>query len=142
MAYLCLWVIWLVALWYLSAGNPAPKSAPQIPHLDKVAHFGYFLIGGGLLAFFGLMKWAAISRMRLFGVVWVIGAVIGRLDEYHQTFTPGRIGNDTGDWLADMLGTAFGAIVVIWFVMPELQRALVRSKNIAGKSQFVSNSLD
>ena len=40
--------------------------------------------------------------------VLVIG-LIGGLDEWHQSFTPGRSGNDLSDLLADVLGAAAGA---------------------------------
>lgn len=39
----------------------------------------------------------------------VVIALIGALDEYHQSFTPGRSGNDPFDWLADLLGAIAGA---------------------------------
>ncbi|MEY3896711.1 MAG: hypothetical protein RLZZ214_2231 [Verrucomicrobiota bacterium] len=39
----------------------------------------------------------------------VVVALIGALDEYHQSFTPGRSGNDPFDWLADLLGATAGA---------------------------------
>ena len=53
-------------------------------------------------------------------VVIVVGFVIGRLDEYHQSFTPGRTGNDNGDWLADILGSIGGAWVMLVSVLPRL----------------------
>lgn len=42
--------------------------------------------------------------------VIVIG-IVGILDEYHQSFTPGRSGNDPYDWLADVVGGMVGALV-------------------------------
>ena len=38
----------------------------------------------------------------------LVFAILGALDEYHQTFTPGRSGNDPFDWLADVLGASTG----------------------------------
>lgn len=38
-----------------------------------------------------------------------MGGLVGIIDEYHQTFTPGRTGNDLGDWIADILGSIAGA---------------------------------
>jgi len=55
-------------------------------------------------------------------MVALVCSVIGRLDEYHQTFTPGRSGNDTGDWLADTLGGAAGAVFVLFLVLPGIRK--------------------
>lgn len=144
MAYLCLLVVWAVTLWFLSAGNPAPKNGPEIPHLDKLAHFLYFSAGGVLLAACGLLLMPVLrqQRWRLFWCVTALVAVIGRLDEYHQTFTPGRSGNDMGDWAADILGGGAGACFVLFLVWPGLQHVGAMSQKKSGKSQFVANSLD
>ena len=53
-------------------------------------------------------------------VVLIVGVLIGRLDEYHQSFTPGRSGNDNGDWLADILGAATGSWIMIKCMLPRL----------------------
>ena len=50
-------------------------------------------------------NWKAIIG----GVIIAI-ALTGCLDEYHQSFTPGRSGNDPYDWLADVLGATAGAL--------------------------------
>lgn len=123
--FLCL--VWVVTLWFLSAGNPAPKDGPDIPHLDKVAHFVYFLGGGAALAAALGLRWENGSAGRIFLIVLVVGCVIGRLDEYHQSFTPGRTGNDTGDWIADTLGSAAGAWLVVIFLLPRWRRETVKS---------------
>ncbi|BDS06096.1 hypothetical protein NT6N_11360 [Oceaniferula spumae] len=144
-AYLFLFIIWAVTLWFLSEGNPAPESAPEIIHLDKVAHFGYFFGGGGLLAgFFGLRSQVKMPHRfpwAVFFTVLLIGTVIGRLDEYHQSFTPGRSGNDNWDWLADILGTAAGAWVMLISVIPRLVSRVDRQID-GGDTEIVANSLD
>jgi VanZ family protein len=38
---------------------------------------------------------------------------VGGLDEWHQTFTPGRSGGDVWDWLADMTGGFIGAFIAL-----------------------------
>ncbi len=119
-AYLFLFVIWMGALWFLSAGNNAPKETFTIPHIDKLYHFLYFFAGGTTLSLFVGLKWPTIDTKRLFIICLVIGSIIGRLDEYHQSFTPGRSGNDTGDWLADTLGGGAGALLGIKLILPTL----------------------
>jgi len=86
-----------------------PEGGPEIPHIDKILHFGYFL-GGGLI----LGTWIRLGRnppsgtlVRVVIPLAILG-IVGALDEYHQTFTPGRSGNDPFDWLADFLGSATG----------------------------------
>jgi VanZ family protein len=95
-------IIWAVVLWNLSA-SPSLQSGPSFPLNDKFLHCGYF--GGGavcfLLALFGkttpLPGWRTLALRSL-----PFTAIIGALDEFHQTFTPGRSGNDPWDWLADV----------------------------------------
>lgn len=122
-AYLCLYLGWWVTLWLLSSGNPAPKSGFEIPHIDKVAHFGYFFIGGALLSTWCLTVKPVWRNRRwgvFFSVVMVI-SLVGLLDEYRQSFTPGRSGNDMGDWIADTVGGAAGAAFVLSVVLPGIR---------------------
>jgi len=141
--YFCLFAGWWITLWFLSANNPAPKNGPDIPHLDKVAHFGYFFIGGALLSTAAVVAWPVLLRhWRMFFVALVVVcSVIGRLDEYHQGFTLGRSGNDRGDWAADTLGGAAGAFFVLGWVLPRVRRVDKTHKKL-GKRQITSNSLD
>jgi VanZ family protein len=102
--------MWLVVLWMLSS-NPLPAGSdlPPIPHLDKVAHFGYFFVGGSLIAAFLYRSAPASPRWSFMGLIAVlIVAAVGALDEYHQTFVEGRSGNDPWDWLADVIGAWAG----------------------------------
>lgn len=87
--------------------------SPPINHFDKIAHFGYFFGGSGLLcAYLFLRKPAAPVRWKsLITTAVIVMAIVGILDEYHQSFTPGRSGNDPFDWLADVLGGTVGALV-------------------------------
>lgn len=108
--WICAWLIWFSTLWYLSSITPKIKDAPQIPHLDKVAHFCYFMAGGFCIAnALFLRKNKSSSWKQILIISILIGASAGAIDEYHQTFTPGRTGNSYGDWIADTLGTAAGA---------------------------------
>ena len=116
-AYLCLFVIWAILLWFLSARSPGPNDVLPIAHLDKVLHFFYFACGGFTLAAYGGLQWPVASRLKLLMLVTVVSCAIGRLDEYHQGFIPGRSGNDSGDWLADTLGGFFGAWFVIRYIL-------------------------
>ncbi len=104
--------IWFVGLWLVSSLPGNAVSLPAFPHADKIAHFGYFLGGGFLLAWLirCLGKWSA---WRVAIAVFVITAAVGAADELHQTFTPGRSGGDPGDWLADVSGGFAGAWIFL-----------------------------
>jgi len=105
-------VIWFVSLWVLSSNSHTNDNLPQIANIDKVAHFGFFFGGGGLLsALLYRRKAESPDWARLICTVTLIISAVGVLDEIHQSFTPGRSGNDVYDWMADTLGGLTGAIV-------------------------------
>lgn len=107
--------IWFLILWKLSATPGGSLPILTFPHADKVVHFTYFFIGGTLMAnalrlTFRLPLWA------VFAVVLLIIFGIGIQDEWHQTRTPGRSGNDRGDLLADCMGGGMAALLVAcWY---------------------------
>ena len=103
-------LLWFAVLWWLSSFSLVGKIAPPIPNFDKLAHFGYFFGGSGLLcAYLFRRKPDRPNWKAIIGGVIVAIALTGGLDEYHQSFTPGRSGNDPYDWLADVLGATAGA---------------------------------
>ncbi len=106
-------IFWAVTLYMLSSfSKTMPDGGAEIPHIDKILHFGYFM-GGGII--FGtwvlLWKGTAAGALARIAIPLAILACGGALDEYHQTFTPGRSGNDPFDWLADSLGSATGLLI-------------------------------
>jgi VanZ family protein len=104
---------WLVALFLLSSFSLVSDYTPSINHFDKVAHFGYFFGGSGLLCAYLFRRKPAppVHWKSLLITVVIVIAIVGILDEYHQSFTPGRSGNDPFDWLADVSGGIAGAFV-------------------------------
>lgn len=103
-------IVWALVLYTLSAlSNVNPVDAPQIPHLDKILHFGFFMGGAFLFTTHLLLKHGVTAHSVIRVVTPILlFAVIGALDEYHQSFTLGRSGNDPFDWLADLLGASMG----------------------------------
>lgn len=88
-------IAWAALLFFLSSRESLP--APRLPHFDKVAHFGAYLVLGALLAL-------AADRSRL--PLWVailLGIAYGASDEVHQMFVPGRT-SSLGDLAADAAG--------------------------------------
>jgi VanZ family protein len=98
---------WAVTLWVLSSRS-MPGGAPKIPHFDKVAHLAYFTIGSFLFCRLLVLLRSHGSRASLLLATVCFALLVGAADEFHQTFTPGRSGNDAGDLLADTLGGLLG----------------------------------
>lgn len=109
-------VIWLVVLWNLSANTTLP-SGPSFPFKDKLLHSIYYC-GGALCFLFVLYgRKTSLPTFRSLLIPSVLfTAIVGATDEYHQTFTPGRMGNDPWDWLADISGGVLAAYLV-WRVL-------------------------
>lgn len=110
--WLAAFLFWFATLWVLSSLSLSTPYKPPVNNFDKVEHFGYFLGGSGLLCAWMFRRnpenpnWKKIILTTI-GVI----ALIGILDEFHQTFTPGRSGNDPFDWLADVSGATVGALI-------------------------------
>jgi VanZ family protein len=110
--WLTCFILWFISLWILSSFAGPGQGLPPIVNIDKVAHFGYFFGGSGLLSAY-LFRRSPLQTdwKRLFVIVVSIIAAIAVLDEFHQSFTPGRSGNDPFDGLADLAGAAVGVLV-------------------------------
>ncbi len=108
---------WLVLLWCLSSGPVSMPDGPMLPHFDKFCHFAYFA-SGGFLATRCLAPNRRLSPRLALLVAIALLAAIGWLDEWHQSFVPGRSGNDLGDWIADLTGAVAGS----WFMQPKRPR--------------------
>lgn len=92
---------------FLQSSKPGSQIRIQSP-VDKAIHMGAF----GVLAF--LLALGAGRRLERHAV-WLIPlsiAVLGGLDEFHQSFSPGR-SVSAGDVAADFLG-ALAATIAWW----------------------------
>jgi VanZ family protein len=112
---------WAAGIFWLSA-----RTGPEIAEMnifdvwDKAAHFSAFLAGAVALAV--ALRWSTAwtwTRIAIFTGIAI--SLYGASDEYHQLFTPRRSGADIGDWLADTLGAAAGALVTT-LIHARLQR--------------------
>ncbi|MFM7181734.1 MAG: VanZ family protein [Verrucomicrobiales bacterium] len=112
------WVLWLATLWVLSAQSLPAQKLPDFQFSDKFAHFGYFFLGGSLLAI-ALRDVVPVWRKRVLLII-AASALIGAGDEYHQSFVKNRYGNDPWDWLADTIGGTAAALLV----NPRLKRRI------------------
>ncbi|MDR0786851.1 MAG: VanZ family protein [Gemmatimonadota bacterium] len=99
-------ILWAAVLYLLSSRSSLP--IPGIPGIDKVGHFFAYLILGFLCA--RATSRLAVSPLFAVAAGWVYGA----LDEFHQSFVPGR-DSSAGDWLADAVGVAVGVSLFLLF---------------------------
>jgi len=106
-----LFAVWLGILFFFSS-NESPKDMPTLlPHQDKVIHFVFY--AGGACALAGaLVRSFSLRGARLLAATVAVLALAGALDEYNQQFVPGRQGMDPYDWAADIVGAAFGVLVL------------------------------
>jgi VanZ family protein len=97
-----------VMSFYLSS-QPQIYMPPGIVLWDKLLHFVCFAgLTGSWTFWFPLETWKKHTlRNILFCIVGV--AVYGALDEWHQSFTPGREVS-VYDWFADVLGAVLGSV--------------------------------
>ncbi len=103
----CLLLLWFLGIFVISSIPAREIPGPNIPHLDKLVHFVAYGFGGFFLAW----GFASIGRRRNILLVGVLITILGALDEWYQTLTPGRSGLDVGDMIADALGGFFGAFL-------------------------------
>ena len=85
---------------------PAEAVPVQTSKIDKVLHFSIYTVFSYLLTrqfSYSMTRSKAAAFAVLFAVVF------GALDEWHQSFIPGR-STELADWGADSLGALVGAI--------------------------------
>ena len=112
MARRLLWV-WLPAV----AQMAAIFVASSIPNLGELpggvspdfGHFvGYALLGGLLARALADARVTGLTT-RAAALAWLVSAVYGASDEFHQSFVPGRT-PDVNDWLVDIAGAAVAIV--------------------------------
>ncbi|MGH8046907.1 MAG: VanZ family protein [Chthoniobacterales bacterium] len=99
--------VWCITLFILSSIPNYRFPQPPFSWADKAVHTlifatGAFLLGCAAKRTFHFASWKGAV------LIFVTMVLIGVGDEFHQTFTPGRSGNDRGDLLADALGALLG----------------------------------
>lgn len=106
---------YLGVIFYLSSLSsvPVPELFPQI---DKVIHLTAYLI----LGFLSRNAFDSIG-IKLGTWPFLVAALYGVSDEYHQSFVPGR-DCSLYDWIADCAGCVLG----VYFVFPVIRRFLAK----------------
>lgn len=105
-------VVWAAVLWWMSSAARDFPEGLDFRASDKILHFGYFFGGGGLFSAWWFRRRASLPPPFKHVLVTTLAVgLIGVLDEWHQSWVPGRFGNDPGDVAADVLGALCGAAV-------------------------------
>jgi VanZ family protein len=106
-------VVWFSVLWFLSSGPMPSPPGPEIPHIDKVMHFGYYFGGAGILsaALFLHRRNPRLGWDVIHLVTIALVTATGVLDEWHQSWYEFRSGNDSADLAADFFGALAGTLV-------------------------------
>ena len=113
---LALVILWMVIIF---AGSSIPgRDLGFVSAPDYLMHAAEYAILGALLAwwcFFRRKKASYGSKpfpWSCLAVSILAGSVYGIIDEFHQSFVPGRC-PDVRDWAADTAGTFAGALIVL-----------------------------
>jgi VanZ family protein len=84
---------------------------------DKIKHFiAYFVLGITCCVWIPRKSWLA-KPIFWSVIVVVLCTVFGISDEYHQSFVPGRSGNDLGDLTANFIGGLVSVFLYLFFML-------------------------
>lgn len=110
-------VLWVLVIFVLCAlpGEDIPDPGLDIPHLDKVVHFGMFFIMS-LLIVLPLELHTSLSRRKIYAIAVLVALGYGGLIEILQHYFFNR-GGDVWDLCADVLGGIAGC-----FCYPRIKR--------------------
>jgi VanZ family protein len=103
---------WASLLWWLSS-RTLPPVGPTFNHADKLKHLIYFTAGSFCAARLLILTRPGWTTTAISLSVIAFAFLVGASDEYHQSFTPGRSGNDLGDLIADTAGGLLGAFFAL-----------------------------
>lgn len=103
-------IVWILIIFILCAmpGEDIPDPHLNIPHLDKVVHFGMFFIMSLLLSY-PLERHSSFSMKKIYTIAILVALGYGGLIEILQHYFFNR-GGDVWDLLADIAGGVAGCI--------------------------------
>lgn len=103
-------VAWAGLIFLVSHQSRPPVQLPPFAYADKVVHAGVFGLLAALVARWLLVTGAAARRTLWLSIL--AASLYGALDEWHQSFVPGR-DPDPLDWAADSAGAVLGAAIAV-----------------------------
>ncbi len=95
---------------WLSSQSQYPGGVQLPPPLDKVAHLSVFAALALTLDIALQISRSDLPLYRRHSLVFLVVALFGATDEWHQLFVPGRA-CEFGDWLADTAGGGLGLLL-------------------------------
>jgi VanZ family protein len=108
-------LLWAGTIFFLSSLSGQEVEKLNTLHWwDKALHFLAFAAGGVVVAF-TLRRTLNWSSKKIVLITTIAISAYGWADEWHQQWTPGRSAKDVGDWTADTLGGAAGALLLVSF---------------------------
>ena len=123
-------LLYMALIFAVSSLEQPPLPMPEFEWLtiDKLYHFVEYAILGGLLAIaFVKAKPAVVPSKLIWLVATVLSILYGASDEWHQTFVPGRFAT-LADWVADVLGSIAGVLVVYLYYRSNQPSAVSRQQ--------------
>lgn len=120
--------LYIGVIWVLSMQTPSRLNAMTWLPNDKVMHFIEFLVLGLLLGWASVRSWPRSKPIAQLSLAVAVGMSLAALDEFQQSFVPGRM-SDVNDWFADVLGITAGALLTWWFLSNGRSRADVPRTN-------------
>lgn len=102
-------------LWWSSARTPQP--APYDPVWSYVGNAAHFVAYAGLAAAGWLALPANLPVRRIDAASWLLAVGYGLVDEWHQSWIPGRHAS-----AVDLVTDAMGAAFAVWFVRGRVVR--------------------
>ncbi|MDT3739308.1 MAG: VanZ family protein [Candidatus Kapabacteria bacterium] len=87
----------------LSSQTDVPDLNSVFVGFDKVLHLVLYFIYGLTIQFMVIGNFPESSKKKQIIISLAIGVIFGVIDEYYQSFQPGRI-PDIVDWAADSIG--------------------------------------
>jgi len=123
----------LVLVVYFASGSTVEVEIPEFPLKDKLIHF---LIFGLMATLIIRVSYNPMRPWRSGAIAVLATSLYGSLDEFRQSFTPGRM-VEVLDWVADTAGALVATIVYIHLVPWRgfLERPLKLEKNVAKKNE-------
>jgi VanZ family protein len=118
--------VWFGVLYWLSSGPLESMPGGKFPNIDKVYHAGYYFLGG-IVFTLALASTFTLSHRAIVVLVILVITGVGLFDEWHQSFSPGRSGGDSGDLAADIIGGALAVLILIFFNHGRLIRSTQRN---------------
>ncbi|MCG8431416.1 MAG: VanZ family protein [Candidatus Omnitrophica bacterium] len=82
-------LLWMGVI-FISSSLPGERVTPFFPHADKAAHFVIYGILGMLFSRSLHLQIDGLSRGRIWVITVLFCLLYGILDEWHQSFVPGR----------------------------------------------------